>query len=55
LCDYDCEGVSGSQVGRFRAAGAFVRTKRQQFIMHHKFAIVDEKILVTGNTLQNNL
>jgi hypothetical protein len=48
ICDYDAEAVIGSQVGRFRESGCYVRSKRTQYIMHHKFAVIDNKILITG-------
>ena len=57
---------SGSQVKKFLAAGAFVRSSWKpslmsdnfsgdkritngDYLMHHKFAIIDESILVTGS------
>jgi phosphatidylserine/phosphatidylglycerophosphate/cardiolipin synthase-like enzyme len=39
----------GSDVERFEAAGIPVRVDRSPFHMHHKFAILDGKTLVTGS------
>merc|ERR1719228_742714 len=42
-------GVAGCQVGRLRQAGVRVRTRRTPGLMHHKFALVDNSILVNGS------
>jgi mitochondrial cardiolipin hydrolase len=39
----------GSDIERFEAAGIPVRVDRSAFHMHHKFAIVDAKTLLTGS------
>ncbi len=41
--------LPGSQVKEFYKAGAEVRSKASPFLMHHKFAIVDGKKLLTGS------
>jgi len=44
---------AGSAVTKFRSKGAFVRSpgisKKDGYLMHHKFAIIDDRILITGS------
>ena len=42
-------GITGCQVGAFRAKGAFVRSKPLSYLMHHKFAIIDGLKVVNGS------
>ncbi|CAH1794843.1 unnamed protein product [Owenia fusiformis] len=49
ITDSEQEDCSGSQLYKFRAAGVRVRTDRTTFFMHHKFAIVDNSLLVNGS------
>ncbi|XP_020822983.1 mitochondrial cardiolipin hydrolase [Phascolarctos cinereus] len=57
-CDY--MALNGSQIGRLRKAGIQVRHDQGAGYMHHKFAIVDKKMLITGSlnwttqAIQNN-
>ncbi|XP_077489714.1 mitochondrial cardiolipin hydrolase zuc [Amblyomma americanum] len=40
----------GSQIGRLREAGIPVRVNNQSsFLMHHKFALVDHELLISGS------
>ncbi|EEC11800.1 hypothetical protein ISCGN_021188 [Ixodes scapularis] len=42
--------MPGSQIGRLRQAGIQVRVNHQtSFLMHHKFALVDEEVLLSGS------
>ncbi|XP_071107223.1 uncharacterized protein [Haliotis cracherodii] len=41
--------MAGSQIWRFRKEGVSVRTDHSSFFMHHKFVIVDKKILINGS------
>ena len=34
--------VSGSQIGRLRKEGILVRHDTSSYLMHHKFAVIDE-------------
>nr|XP_006213901.1 mitochondrial cardiolipin hydrolase [Vicugna pacos] len=57
-CDY--MALNGSQIGLLRKAGIQVRHNQDLGYMHHKFAIVDKKVLITGSlnwttqAIQNN-
>ncbi|XP_071066376.1 mitochondrial cardiolipin hydrolase [Dasypus novemcinctus] len=57
-CDY--MALNGSQIGLLRKAGIPVRHDQDLGYMHHKFAIVDKKVLITGSlnwttqAIQNN-
>uniref|UniRef100_A0A8B9XIS4 Mitochondrial cardiolipin hydrolase n=1 Tax=Bos mutus grunniens TaxID=30521 RepID=A0A8B9XIS4_BOSMU len=57
-CDY--MALNGSQIGLLRKAGIQVRHDQDLGYMHHKFAIVDRKVLITGSlnwttqAIQNN-
>ncbi|XP_057572780.1 mitochondrial cardiolipin hydrolase [Hippopotamus amphibius kiboko] len=57
-CDY--MALNGSQIGPLRRAGIQVRHDQELGYMHHKFAIVDRKLLITGSlnwttqAIQNN-
>ncbi|XP_065222809.1 uncharacterized protein zuc [Planococcus citri] len=39
----------GSQIPLFRRNGVRVRAEPSQNLMHHKFAVIDRKVLVTGS------
>nr|XP_005504614.2 mitochondrial cardiolipin hydrolase [Columba livia] len=53
-------GLRGSQIGLLRHAGIQVRHDQEGGYMHHKFAIVDGRTLITGSlnwttqAIQNN-
>ncbi|XP_041099433.1 mitochondrial cardiolipin hydrolase [Polyodon spathula] len=49
VTDKDYMMISGSQIGALRKAGVSVRHELGGFHMHHKFAVVDRKLLVTGS------
>lgn len=48
LSDWDSEGNPDSKINLCREAGAFVRSRRQPYLMHHKFVIIDDAIVMTG-------
>ncbi|XP_056265805.1 mitochondrial cardiolipin hydrolase isoform X2 [Pseudoliparis swirei] len=49
LSDRDYVAVSGSQIGVLRKAGICVRCDANSVHMHHKFALVDGRLLITGS------
>ena len=49
ISDDDKSGDEGSDIGRFRSAGIAVRVDRTEFHMHHKFALFDGDLLLTGS------
>ncbi|XP_029784584.1 mitochondrial cardiolipin hydrolase [Suricata suricatta] len=60
ITDCDYMALNGSQIGLLRKAGIQVRHDQELGYMHHKFAIVDKKVLITGSlnwttqAIQNN-
>ncbi|XP_058013192.1 mitochondrial cardiolipin hydrolase [Ahaetulla prasina] len=49
VVDADYMALRGSQIGPLRRAGIQVRHDQDSGYMHHKFAIVDKKVLITGS------
>ncbi|XP_072319299.1 mitochondrial cardiolipin hydrolase isoform X2 [Eucyclogobius newberryi] len=49
LSDKDYIAISGSQIGPLRKAGICVRCDVGSVYMHHKFAVVDGRLLITGS------
>ncbi|XP_027539728.1 mitochondrial cardiolipin hydrolase [Neopelma chrysocephalum] len=49
VTDAQYMGLHGSQIGRLRHAGIQVRHDQHGGFMHHKFAIVDRRMLITGS------
>lgn len=49
IADNEQATVSGSQIGKLRKKGIQVRTDDSSYFMHHKFAVVDEGILLSGS------
>ncbi|XP_077980810.1 mitochondrial cardiolipin hydrolase-like [Glandiceps talaboti] len=41
--------VSGSQIGKLRSKGIQVRHDHSSFLMHHKFVVIDNHIIITGS------
>ncbi|KAL0598184.1 Mitochondrial cardiolipin hydrolase, partial [Plecturocebus cupreus] len=60
VTDYDYMALSGSQIGLLRKAGIQIRHNQDLGYMHHKFAVVDRRVLITGSlnwttqAIQNN-
>nr|XP_019939902.1 PREDICTED: mitochondrial cardiolipin hydrolase [Paralichthys olivaceus] len=49
LTDQEYAHVTGSQIGVLRKAGICVRCDVASVYMHHKFAVVDGRLLITGS------
>ncbi|KAM9363668.1 mitochondrial cardiolipin hydrolase [Symphorus nematophorus] len=49
LSDKDYIAITGSQIGVLRKAGICVRCDMGSMYMHHKFAVVDGRLLITGS------
>ncbi|CAJ1053550.1 mitochondrial cardiolipin hydrolase [Xyrichtys novacula] len=49
LTDKDYAAIKGSQTGVLRKAGICVRCNVGSVYMHHKFAVVDGRLLITGS------
>ncbi|XP_067004322.1 uncharacterized protein zuc [Anabrus simplex] len=49
IADADMINESGAQIKRLRRAGVPVRMKKSHYLMHHKFLIIDRKLLLTGS------
>ncbi|NUO48474.1 MAG: endonuclease [Polyangiaceae bacterium] len=49
VTDNDKAFDEGSDIRRLEAAGIEVREDRTEFHMHHKFAIFDQRVLLTGS------
>ncbi|XP_054460346.1 mitochondrial cardiolipin hydrolase [Anoplopoma fimbria] len=49
LTDKDYTAIPGSQIGVLRKAGICVRCDASPVHMHHKFAVVDGRLLITGS------
>ncbi|TKS68033.1 Mitochondrial cardiolipin hydrolase [Collichthys lucidus] len=61
LSDKNYIAITGTQIGVLRKAGICVRSNGNSVHMHHKFAVVDGRLLLTGslnwtlNAVQNNM
>uniref|UniRef100_A0A8D3AV24 Mitochondrial cardiolipin hydrolase n=2 Tax=Scophthalmus maximus TaxID=52904 RepID=A0A8D3AV24_SCOMX len=49
LTDKEYAAITGSQIGVLRKAGICVRCDTASVYMHHKFAVVDSRLLITGS------
>ncbi|KAF7213125.1 mitochondrial cardiolipin hydrolase [Nothobranchius furzeri] len=49
LTDRDYSAITGSQIGVLLKAGICVRRDMSSVLMHHKFAVVDSRLLITGS------
>ncbi|XP_022622614.1 mitochondrial cardiolipin hydrolase isoform X1 [Seriola dumerili] len=49
LTDKDYTAITGSQIGILRKSGICVRCGVGSVYMHHKFAVMDHRLLITGS------
>lgn len=49
ITDSEFENINNSLIWKLRSCGIQVRTDSLPYFMHHKFAIIDEKIILTGS------
>lgn len=50
ITEAEGDDTPGSQIGKLREAGIPVRVNNQSsFLMHHKFALVDREVLISGS------
>ncbi|XP_014777164.1 uncharacterized protein LOC106874083 [Octopus bimaculoides] len=49
ITDDEYEDVNNSWIWKLRSQGIMVRTDKTQFLMHHKFVIIDSKIVCSGS------
>jgi len=49
IVDHSNIGLTGCQVSRLREAGVRVVSRKLNGLMHHKFAVVDGRVIITGS------
>ncbi|XP_053550189.1 mitochondrial cardiolipin hydrolase [Bombina bombina] len=49
ITDSDYMAATGSQIGNLRSAGILVRHNQTSGFMHHKFAVLDRTVVITGS------
>ncbi|CAI9716947.1 mitochondrial cardiolipin hydrolase-like [Octopus vulgaris] len=49
ITDGEYEDVNNSWIWKLRSQGIIVRTDKTQYLMHHKFVIIDNKIVCSGS------
>eukprot|EP00095_Tigriopus_kingsejongensis_P011113 snap_masked-scaffold268_size230776-processed-gene-1.14 protein:Tk11113 transcript:snap_masked-scaffold268_size230776-processed-gene-1.14-mRNA-1 annotation:"predicted protein" len=49
ILDHASTEVTGSQSEALRARGAFVRSRSMDYLMHHKFCVVDGQRVISGS------
>nr|CAB3227128.1 uncharacterized protein C4orf45 [Phallusia mammillata] len=49
ITDTEYMNLNGSRIADFMNQGIEVRHDRSSYLMHHKFLIIDEKVVVTGS------
>ena len=49
ICDNECEKTSTSKIKKLAAAGIVCKTDNCSYYMHHKFAVIDNSVVITGS------
>jgi cardiolipin hydrolase len=49
IVDEGSAHLNGSMVSELRKQGVFVRMKKMDYLMHHKFAIIDKRMVLSGS------
>ncbi|KAL4239485.1 Mitochondrial cardiolipin hydrolase [Mactra antiquata] len=49
ISDGEQTEITGSQIWNLRKAGIAVRTNKSSFLMHHKFVVIDDQLLLNGS------
>lgn len=49
ICDDEQVDITGSQIWPLRKEGISVRTDHSSYLMHHKFIVIDNQLLITGS------
>ena len=49
ICDNECEKKSTSKIKKLASVGIVCKTDNCSYYMHHKFAIIDVSIIITGS------
>ena len=49
ICDNECEKKSTSKIKKLASVGIICKTDNSCYYMHHKFAIIDNSIVITGS------
>ena len=49
ICDNECEKKSTSKIKKIASVGIVCKTDNCSYYMHHKFAIIDASVIITGS------
>ena len=49
ICDNECEKKSTSKIKKLASVGIVCKTDNCSYYMHHKFAIIDVSVIITGS------
>jgi len=49
ICDNECERKSTSKIKKLASVGIVCKTDNCSYYMHHKFAVIDASVIITGS------
>ena len=49
ICDNECEKKSTSKIKKLASVGIVCKTDNCSYYMHHKFAVIDASVIITGS------